>query len=326
MTPVTIALFVYALTALVAGITTAHHYRALAKESGRMRHALTAIAGAALFITGIVASYVALNLWRHMAEYPAPPAAPRPGTTTSTPRYLAIWLHNHRPPRHPIEEATEMSHYPAFVITSLELEKGRIPSDTELRRAAREAQETATAMIAAMDPADEDKPRPESLSLGGNTYRFVQGNEDTNSDTFAGMPRNQWPTTTFQFWSDRNGTFADASEAPHQILDWCWNTSSNLVTLALESNPKRRRIYPALLLIPGQDLPLHHLRYQDNDVFGDAAPEMTASRYLEGDPVMAWHRAKAPLQELAEAAFRVDYLKALQHHADRLVIELDWNM
>ena len=68
MTPVTIALFVYALAALAAGITTAHHYRALAKESGRLRHALTAITGAALFITGILASYVALNLWGGMTE------------------------------------------------------------------------------------------------------------------------------------------------------------------------------------------------------------------------------------------------------------------
>lgn len=219
-----------------------------------------------------------------------------------------------------------MSHYPAFALTGITLNPKRIPSDTELRSAAKEVQDMATAMITAMDPADEDKPRPESLSIGGNTYRFVQGNEDTNHDTFAGTPRDQWPTTTFEFWSDRKGTFANASDAPPDILNWCWNSSSKLVTLALESNPKRRRIYPALLLVPGQDLPLHHLRYQDNDVFGDAAPEMTASRYLEGDPVMAWYRAKAPLQELAEAAFRVDYLKALHHHADRLVIELDWNM
>ena len=219
-----------------------------------------------------------------------------------------------------------MSHYPAFVITSLELEKGRIPSDTELRRAAREAQETATAMTLAMAPDDDDKPRPESLSLGGNTYRFVQGNEETNSDTFAGMPRDQWPTTTFQFWSDRNGTFAEASEAPQQILDWCWNTSSSLVTLALESNPNRRRIYPALLLIPGHNLPLHHLHYQEADVFGDPATDGAASSYLEGDPVIAWHRAKGPLRELAEAAFHVEYLKTLHDHPARLVVELDWNM
>lgn len=66
-----------------------------------------------------------------------------------------------------------MSHHPAFVITSLTLEKGRSPSGSELRRAAREAQEIATAMILAMDPGDEDKPRPESLALGGNTDRSV---------------------------------------------------------------------------------------------------------------------------------------------------------
>lgn len=140
------------------------------------------------------------------------------------------------------------------------------------------------------------------------------------------MPSDQWPVTTFQLWSDRHGTSADASEAQQQILDRCWNTSSKLVTLALESNPKRRRIYPALLLMPGESLPLHHLRYQDNDVFGDPAPGQTASQYLEGDPVMAWHRAKAPLHEMAEAIFRIDYLKALHCHPNRLVVELDWNM
>lgn len=41
---------------------------------------------------------------------------------------------------------------------------------------------------------------------------------------------------------------------------------------------------------------------------------------------MAWHRAKTPLRELAKAAFRIDYLKALHSHPHQLVVELDWNM
>ena len=219
-----------------------------------------------------------------------------------------------------------MSHHTAFVITNEVLQGRRVPSDTELRRAAAEAQESATNMAQALGPEDNGQPYPETLAIGGNTYRFIQGNEDTNLDTFAGMPRDQWPRTTHEFWSQRSGTCAQAHEAPAEILGWSWNSSDLLITLALESNPRRRRIYPSLLLVPDRDLPLHCLSYHDEDVFGDPAPGGSAALYLEGDPVMAWHRAKSPLQELAEANFRVEYLRTLHRHPNRLVMELDWNL
>ena len=219
-----------------------------------------------------------------------------------------------------------MPHHPAFVITSIPLARNRVPSDTELREAAAQAQQMATALAQAMPDDDSDSPRPESLAIGCNTYRFVQGNEDSNYDTFAGMPRDQWPNTTFEFWSDRSGTMANAADASADILGWSWNSTSKLVTLGLESNPRRRQIYPSLLLSPEEPQLLHHLCYQDYDVFGDDQPHCAAQNYIEGDPVLSWHRAKSPLEELAKAAFRVDYLKALHRQPDRLVMELDWNL
>ena len=219
-----------------------------------------------------------------------------------------------------------MPHHPAFVITSIPLTPKRVPSDTELRKAAAEAQQMATTLVMAMPADDSDDPRPESLAIGSNTYRFVQGNEDTNYDTFAGTPRDLWPTTTYEFWSDRYGTISDAADAGDEILGWSWNTTGRLVTLGLESNPRRRQIYPSLLLsLDGSPL-LHHLQYQDRDIFGDDRPHGAAKNYMEGDPVLSWHRAKSPLEELAKAAFRVDYLKALHRQPDLLVMELDWNL
>ena len=220
-----------------------------------------------------------------------------------------------------------MPHHSAFIITSLSVAHDRVPSDTELRRAAEEVQKMATALIECYDPASSNDPRPESLAIGCQQYRFIQGNGDTNHNTFAGKPIHLWPDTTFEFWSDRQGTFAHAADAPQQILDWSWNTTGRLVTLALESSVQTRlRPYPSLVIAPDDTPPLHHLRYHDCDIFGDDTPGLAASNYVTGDPVIAWHRAKSPIQELAEATFRVDYLQLLHRLPDLLVMELDWNL
>lgn len=68
MTAIIITLPVNALTALVFGITIAHHLRDMAKEPGQVRHAVIATAGGTLFMSGVVASYAALQLWKGMIE------------------------------------------------------------------------------------------------------------------------------------------------------------------------------------------------------------------------------------------------------------------
>ena len=117
----------------------------------------------------------------------------------------------------------------------------------------------------------------------------MQGNEDSNYDTFAGTPRDLWPNTTFEFWYDRSRTTANAADAGDDILGWSWNTTGRLITLGLESNPRRRQIYPSLLISREEPAPLHHLRYQDRDIFGDDQPHGAAKNYLEGDPLLSWN-------------------------------------
>ena len=87
-----------------------------------------------------------------------------------------------------------MSHQTAFIITSLTTPFPAQPTDQQLQQAAQEAGNLAVAAANAMDHRSGDNPAPETLAIGCSQYRFIQGNLDTNHDTFAGTPGSGGPS------------------------------------------------------------------------------------------------------------------------------------
>jgi hypothetical protein len=225
-----------------------------------------------------------------------------------------------------------MTHCTAFAVTSIRPSRGLEPETETIREAACEAAQTAISRTADL--------YAESISIGSNRYRRIQGNHLTNREFFGetgnapgninGCP----PEMEFQVWAE-NGFKRDPAGAPEEVLRNNWNLADRLVQLAL-SNPgprsehNEREIFPDVLLTHDGTL-LHATGFPDEDVFGDrynmretALP--TASRYLENhEPSMAHHLALYPLRKLARAQFEIEYLRALVRYDGHMVVQLDWN-
>ena len=215
-----------------------------------------------------------------------------------------------------------MPHHSAFVITSFtNAHLDQDPAAT-LWAAAREAGLAAAALADAMDHADNADPRPETLSVGGNQHRFIQGEQRTNLEIFG--RDNLSAREPFQFWSDRRGMHDDPGDAPQETVNDAWNTAATLVTLALRSRYAERPTFPQALLEPDGTF-THHLTLPDTDVFGDGAPGGAAALYLD-EPASAWFTAHDPLKEVDQANFRAQYVRKLHQWRDHIVIELDWNL
>ena len=188
-----------------------------------------------------------------------------------------------------------------------------------------EAWDVLVKCVNVLNPASDTDHRPETLAVGGNQYRYIQGQDQVNREAFLGLDYKNWPVTTHQFWSDAGGLTGTIKDAPYEVLKNSWNTTSDLIALALRSHHRQRPIYPSLLMEPDGIL-THQFTEWSEDVFGDEAPGGTASRYIEGDPVIAWHMATAPLRDIAQAEFRAQYLRTLVRYPKKLVVEFDWNL
>ena len=216
-----------------------------------------------------------------------------------------------------------MAHYTAFIITSEITPYPSQPSQEQLHKAAREATNIVLAAIQNMD--EQSGTYPETLSIGCRSYRFIQGNLDTNNFTFANTPHDRWPQLSMQFWSQNKGANLDRT-IPDIVLENCWSRPENLITLALDHhNHHPIQPYPQMLIEPDGTYH-HHLGFPDTDVFDDPSPGGTVSLYLKGDPASAWYKAMQPLRDIAKARFRHDYLRALAGYMGNIVIELDWNL
>ena len=217
-----------------------------------------------------------------------------------------------------------MSHQSAFIITSITTPFPAEPSHHQLKSAAAEAGQAAMNAATSMDQQSSNDPNPETIAIGSNQYRFIQGNLMTNSETFADTPAGPHPQQTFEIWSEARGQMANPRDTPQEILEGCWNHADNLVKIAIESHLKPRPLYPKILITPNGTV-LHQLKYHDQDVFDDPSPGGTANLFVPGDPIMAWHRSKAPLQDLEQAKFRIEYLRTLAAYPNHIVVALDWN-
>ena len=215
-----------------------------------------------------------------------------------------------------------MTHYAGFVITSQQMPARRKPSEEELKTAVAEAQKLAEAALARLDDA---QGAPESLGIGTTQYRMIQGNLQTNYNTFAPMPSNEWPQCTEDFWSEAKGRTREAAEAAEDIVRSSWNAGRALVEMALDHHNMERQPYPQVLITP-DGLISHHIGWPDADVFGDKEPGGTARRFTKKGPAEAWHAAAEPLRDLAKASFRVEYLAIMARHPENIVIALDWNI
>ena len=220
-----------------------------------------------------------------------------------------------------------MSHQTAFIITSVTTPFPAEPDHELVRLAVEEAGVTAVnAAIDALTSETDNSAAPETLAVGCRQHRFIQGNILTNSETFVDTPLGLRPEQTFEIWGQNRGQKASAEDAPNSVLQSCWNHADRLIELAIRHHQSGRPIYPELLITPDGRVQ-HQLTHPDMDVFDDPSPGGTIALFMpDQDPAMAWHRAKAPLRDLEQAQFRIDYLRTLAAHMGHIVIEFDWNL
>lgn len=230
-------------------------------------------------------------------------------------------------------------HQTAFIITDVRLtDNSYTPTLAQLRRAA------AQAITIARDAQNgqPDGTDFESFSIGSRCYRFIQGDYRTNRQQFGHLPYQSWPDMSHQVMSqirEPDLTAAGIARIPEEVLDNCWNTAHNLVSLGLENPashgtpyPEMGLIYPQVLLDP-DGIVAHCLNFPDENVFGETDQQMSygittkASTYIaEPDSAQAHHRAKQPISRLRVAQFQIDYLRHLSQYDTNIVIEADWNM
>ena len=219
-----------------------------------------------------------------------------------------------------------MAHYTAFVISNVQLLPEQTPSIQQLREAARHVGDAA--IVAPL--------YKESLSVGGHSYRFIQGEYSNNKEMFGYLPYQEWPEMDHCFYSDRSGRVANAEDAPPEILQNSWNVTDTLVKTAVEScmrqtfNNPHRSVFPRVIVTPEGSV-CHDTDFPDRDVFGEFAeiwaPEQpVAKRYFpHQDAYSAHFTATYPLMRLATAKFQVDYIRTLAKYPRHLVIQMDWN-
>ena len=225
-----------------------------------------------------------------------------------------------------------MPHFTAFAVTTAVCGPGETPGLETLKSAACEAAETAMKMAKRLNV--------ETISLGSRRYRLIQGECRTNSEMFGGQLavlgtfNGSLDPMDFEVYAD-NGFRKDPAGVPEGILRNNWNTTEELVRLALHnttsrSTQNRREIFPDVFMDHRGTL-LDSTGFPDEDVFGDTLTRdqdgpITVSRYLpDQDRAMAHHMAMAPLRKIARAQFEADYIRALASDPGRLVIQLDWN-
>ena len=225
-----------------------------------------------------------------------------------------------------------MPHFTAFAVTAAVCRPGDTPSLETLNGAACEAAQTAMKMA--------QRLCVETISLGSRRYRRIQGECRTNSEIFGdhlavfGESNGSLDPMDFDVYAD-NGFRRDPAGVPEYILRNNWNTTEELVRLALHNTTSRSihngtEIFPDVFMDHRETL-LDSTGFPDEDVFGDAltSPQdgpITVSRYLpDQDRAMAHHRAMAPLRKIARAQFEADYIRALARHPGHIVVQLDWN-
>ena len=215
-----------------------------------------------------------------------------------------------------------MSHHPLFVITRLTQEDFAKSPDAVLRQMAGQAGNAAAELAESMTRSGDGQPRPQALAVGCSQHRFIQGEQRANGQ----VPSRQQMTEQepMQFWSEAKGRHADPARTPASVLANSWNSTTELLSLALRTLRDNRPIFPSALIEPDGSY-THHLGFPEADVFGDTAPGGAAALYL-ADHAAAWLAARQPLRDIAQAHFRAGYIRTLHRWPGRLVIALDWNM
>ena len=227
-------------------------------------------------------------------------------------------------------------HTTAFSITNVMLTEDQDPTDEMLREAAKQA----ITFAKAAQNGDQNGTDYESFALGNRRHRFIQGNALNNRETFAGLDDREWPNLQHPVMSQiREPDLSPEAIAaiPIEILRKSWNSGRDLVRLALRNQPVPGKnmddtlIFPDLLVSEAGVLG-ECITFPDEDVFGDSAFDlargnsMTMSQYIAGDPGSAFHATQSPLRRLAKAQFHCEYIRLMDRHNDRLVLEADWNM
>lgn len=218
-----------------------------------------------------------------------------------------------------------MGHATIFAITSLTTEDLENDRQATLSKMANEAGANAAAMAVAMNlqhPVQVHKTADLSI---GNWGKKIKREELTPEQKKSGG--------RFLFWSCWRGLVADPADAPAGVLDICWNTASELVTLALNPGQVKsqrpphawvtRNVFPMALIEPDGTF-FQCVTSPDIDVFGETADGETASLYLNTSNARSW--AKDPMAKIEEANFQAEYIRKLHQWPDHLVVEFDWNM
>ena len=228
-------------------------------------------------------------------------------------------------------------HKTAFIITDVRLASGHSqPTPSQLRKAAGQAINVSWKTQGKCDDTDF-----ETFSIGNRQYRFIQGNFRTNSEQFHHQDPREWPQMSHHIMSEGQPPELDdqaLNAIPLEILQNSWNTTHNLVTLALQntaargaSHPTRGLIYPDLLLNTDRILD-HCVGYPNLDVFGkppsSEGPNADfAEKYLPAEQrPHAFHLACEPIHRLEKARFQAEYLRYLMRYNYHIVLEADWNM
>lgn len=220
-----------------------------------------------------------------------------------------------------------MADHNLFVITPLPNPVQRangIQDHSVLAAALQEATDLAVTAARRMTP-DTLAPVPTELHLGARTNRFIQGNLDSPSETYAGVPKEDRPPASALIWRAESG-LAPQNLPANLLLD-SWSRADILARMALHPDYRptllQPRLQPDMLITPDGRL-RHQLGPIDHDVFEDQTPGLVAAALLGGPPDQAFDHAKAPLRELENALFRIDYLRSLAQNPQNLVISMLW--
>ena len=236
-------------------------------------------------------------------------------------------------------------HKTAFIVTDVRLTTpDDKPTASMLRRA------VGHAILAAWHAQKEGQQTNfEGFSIGSRQYKFIKGQFLTNQEQFGHLDHDEWPETKYHVMSESKGphteetsdgeVFAAVARIPMEILDNCWNTAHNLVSLALQNSaahgaghPNRGLIYPDILLNTDRIL-AHSLHHPDVNALGETDQQfMTgesrrANRYLPHEEASQAHfLAMGPLYRLERAQFELDYVQEISKYNNHIVLEADWNM
>ena len=236
-------------------------------------------------------------------------------------------------------------HKTAFIVTDVRV---RTPDDKPTESMLRKA--VGHAILAAWHAQKEGQQTNfEGFAIGNRQYGFIKGQFRTNQEQFGHLDRREWPEMEYHVMSQGkppqtsdtgDGEVITATaEIPMEILDNCWNTAHNLVSLALQNraahgtgHPNRGLIYPDILINTDQIL-AHSLNHSDVNALGETDQQFAtgesrmASRYLPHEEAGQAHfLTMGPIYRLERAQFELDYVKELSKYDNHIVLGADWNM